>query len=186
VLSVIVFQIAVGPVAFILVSILWLLGADEGRSSLKELPWDTIFLLTGIAILISVLEQSGGLDLIAGFISYTSRLGAVHAFLAFLTGIASAFSSSSGVIMPAFIPMIPGIMEQSSLTDPIRLTVSICVGSHMVDVSPLSTLGSLCIASAPLAVKERTILFRSLLIWGLSMSVVGALFALIFLDGKLI
>ena len=47
------------------------------------------------------------------------------------------------------------------------------IGGHLVDVSPLSTIGALCIAGAPV---ERTAatLFNKLLAWGLSMSVVGA------------
>jgi hypothetical protein len=43
-----------------------------------------------------------------------------------------------------------------------------------VDVSPLSTLGALCVAAIadPDVSKD---LFRRLMIWGLSMTVVGAL-----------
>jgi hypothetical protein len=44
----------------------------------------------------------------------------------------------------------------------------------MVDVSPLSTLGALCVATVADPADART-LFRQLLLWGLSMSVVGAL-----------
>ena len=47
------------------------------------------------------------------------------------------------------------------------------IGGHLVDVSPLSTIGALCIAGAP--VEESRNLFNKLLVWGLSMSVVGAL-----------
>jgi hypothetical protein len=47
------------------------------------------------------------------------------------------------------------------------------VGSHLVDVSPLSTIGALCIASAINCDTRR--LFNQLLAWGLSMTVVGAL-----------
>jgi hypothetical protein len=53
------------------------------------------------------------------------------------------------------------------------IAASINVGAHLVDVSPLSTLGALCIAAAPLH-ESRTQLFNKLLLWGLSMSVVGA------------
>ena len=48
------------------------------------------------------------------------------------------------------------------------------IGGHLVDVSPLSTIGALCIAGAP-AERRRRALFNKLLAWGLSMSVVGAL-----------
>jgi hypothetical protein len=43
-----------------------------------------------------------------------------------------------------------------------------------VDVSPLSTIGALCIASTA-ADEDIRSLFHKLLAWGLSMSVVGAL-----------
>ena len=179
---VLVFQLAVGPVAFVLVAVLWLSGADRHRASLKDLPWDAIFLLTGIAILISVLEASGGLTLLVGLIADISGPHTINAILALLTGIASAFSSSSGVIMPAFVPMIPEIMNQTGVSDPVDLAVAICAGSHMVDVSPLSTLGGLCIASAPVGAEARSVLFRKLLLWGLSMAPVGAALAFLFLD----
>jgi hypothetical protein len=44
----------------------------------------------------------------------------------------------------------------------------------MVDVSPLSTLGALCVATVADSADAKT-LFRQLLIWGLSMALVGAL-----------
>jgi len=56
---------------------------------------------------------------------------------------------------------------------------SINIGSHLVDTSPLSTLGALCIACAG-AHENKPKLFRNLLIWGLSMSLVGALACLLF------
>ena len=47
------------------------------------------------------------------------------------------------------------------------------IGGHLVDVSPLSTIGALCLAGA--SAEESKPLFNKLLVWGLSMSVVGAL-----------
>jgi hypothetical protein len=90
-----------------------------------------------------------------------------------VTGVISVYSSSSGVVLPAFLPTIPGIIEKLGGGDPLAIAASINVGSHLVDVSPLSTLGALCIAAAPVH-ENRTQLFNKLLLWGLSMSVVGA------------
>ena len=47
------------------------------------------------------------------------------------------------------------------------------VGSHLVDLSPLSTTGALCIAGIPAGVDSQG-LFNKLLAWGLSMTGVGA------------
>jgi hypothetical protein len=56
---------------------------------------------------------------------------------------------------------------------------SINIGSHLVDTSPLSTLRALCIACAGERENKQN-LFRNLLIWGLSLSIVGALACLLF------
>ncbi|MBW7856950.1 MAG: hypothetical protein H3C43_01290 [Leptonema sp. (in: Bacteria)] len=182
VVLVMVFKFSVGPVSFILVAGLWLVGADQGITRLSNLPWDAIFLLTGIATLISVIELLGGLSLLAHLISILSGKSFIHFVLALFTGIASSFSSSSGVVMPTFIPMIPEIMSKTGVENPVSLAIAICVGSHMVDVSPLSVLGALCVAAAPIGPQQRSQLFRSLLLWGFSMAVVSALLAYFFLD----
>ena len=47
------------------------------------------------------------------------------------------------------------------------------VGGHLVDLSPLSTIGALCIAALPNEADAKK-LFNQLLWWGLSMMLVGA------------
>jgi hypothetical protein len=51
----------------------------------------------------------------------------------------------------------------------------------MVDVSPLSTIGALCVAALPKGTEDPAVLFRKMLIWGFSMTVVGALFCQLFI-----
>jgi hypothetical protein len=69
---------------------------------------------------------------------------------------------------------VPGLVENVGGGDPLAVALSINVGSSLVDVSPLSTLGALSVAAVADGPAAR-VLFRQLLIWGLSMSVVGAL-----------
>ena len=99
--------------------------------------------------------------------------------MAFVTGTISTYSSTSGVVLPTFLPTVPGVIERLGGGDPVALSLSINVGSSLVDVSPLSTLGALCVATIPDGPKAKT-LFRNLMIWGVSMSVVGALFSQLF------
>ena len=94
--------------------------------------------------------------------------------MALVTGLVSVYSSTSGVVLPAFLPMVPDLVAQLGGGDPRAIASSILIGGHLVDVSPLSTIGALCIASAPVAA-DRRLLFNQVLAWGLSMSVVGAL-----------
>jgi hypothetical protein len=99
--------------------------------------------------------------------------------MAFVTGIISVYSSSSGVVLPAFLPTVPGLIEKIGGGDAMAIASSVNVGAHLVDVSPLSTLGALCIANA-VASEDRKALFNKLMIWGLSMSVIGALVCWVF------
>jgi hypothetical protein len=63
--------------------------------------------------------------------------------------------------------------------DPLAVAISINVGSALVDVSPLSTLGALCVATVADRAASRD-LFRRLLLWGFSMAVVGAVLCALF------
>ncbi len=93
--------------------------------------------------------------------------------IALVTGLVSVYSSTSGVVLPAFLPSVPGLVAKLGGGNPLAIASSILIGGHLVDVSPLSTIGALCIASAP-ASADRRLLFNQVLAWGLSMSVVGA------------
>jgi hypothetical protein len=78
------------------------------------------------------------------------------------------------VVLPALIPTVPGLIEKMGGGDPMAIISSMNSGGHLVDVSPLSTLGALCLAAAPPGTDTRR-LFNQLMAWGLSMSVVGAI-----------
>ena len=86
----------------------------------------------------------------------------------------STYSSTSGVVLPAFLPTVSALVEKIGGGDPLAVALSISVGSALVDVSPLSTLGALCVAAVADQAASRD-LFKRLLAWGLSMTIVGAL-----------
>jgi hypothetical protein len=136
-------------------------------------------MVCGVTVLIAILEKTGGMSLFTSLLARFSTPTSITGVIAFVTGLISVYSSSSGVVLPAFLPTVPGLIENLGGGDPIAIASSINVGAHLVDVSPLSTLGALCIASAP-ASENRTALFNKLLLWGLSMSVVGALVCFVF------
>ena len=92
--------------------------------------------------------------------------------IAFITGTISTWSSTSGVVLPAFLPTVPKLVAEVGGGDPLAVALSINVGSSLVDVSPLSTLGALCVADS--AEEDGGRLFRHLLAFGLSMILVGS------------
>ncbi|HXV59876.1 MAG TPA: SLC13 family permease [Vicinamibacteria bacterium] len=179
ILSVVVFGLDVGMSAFIAAAVLTLARAADEEQAIKAIPWNTILMVAGVTVLISVLEKTGGMDLFTGFLTRFSTPRSITGVIAFVTGVISVYSSSSGVVLPSFLPTIPGLIEKLGGGDALAIASSINVGAHLVDVSPLSTLGALCIAVAP-AHENRTRLFNKLLLWGLSMSVVGAAVCYVF------
>jgi hypothetical protein len=85
----------------------------------------------------------------------------------------SVYSSTSGVVLPAFLPLVPTLAQQVGGLSPLPIAWSVNVGASLVDLSALSTVGALFLAAAPAGTDTRR-LFNALLAWGLSMSIVGA------------
>ena len=169
----------VGSIAFILSCVLMLTGSGDSKAAVKVIPWGVIMMVCGVSVLIDVMDQAGGLNAMVKMIGAISGPVTITFWLGLIPGIISAYSSSSGVVMPMFLPMVPGLIKEVGGGDPIAMISAINIGSHLVDTSPLSTLGALCIASAG-DHEDKAVLFRKLLIWGLAMSVVGAAVCYVF------
>jgi len=172
-------QIDVGMGAFTGAMILSLRRAADEESAIKAIPWGVILMVSGVTVLIGVLDKTGGMDIFSTMLARLSGPKYVNGMIAFVTGVISAYSSSSGVVMPAFLPTIPGLIEKLGGGNPLMIAYSINVGAHLVDVSPLSTLGALCLGCAP-ASADYSDLFRKLMAWGLSMAIVGAIVCQLF------
>jgi hypothetical protein len=172
IVSVLVFRMPLGWTALAGAVILFALRVASPREALRSMPWKIIALVVGISTAVGLLERAGGLAWFQDAIARVATAQSVHAVIAFLAGAISAYSSTSGVVLPAFIPLVPGIAERLPGVDPLALAITLNIGAALVDVSPLSTIGALCIAAAPPG--SGTALFRKLLLWGLSMTVVGA------------
>jgi len=122
---------------------------------------------------VNLMSTVGGMDLFAKLIAKMSTASTVTLVAGFWSGLVSAYASTTGVILPAFLPMAQPLLKEVGGTNLLALVSSIIVCGFIVDLSPLSTTGAVFVSNAgPKADKNK--LFRNMLIWGLSMSVVGA------------
>ena len=169
----------VGSIAFVLSCVLMLTGSGDSKAAVKVMPWGVMMMVCGVSVLIDVMDQAGGLNALIKVIGTVSGPTTINFWLGLVPGAISAYSSSSGVVMPMFLPMVPGLIKEVGGGNPIAMISSINIGAHLVDTSPLSTLGALCIASAG-EHEDKAKLFRNLLVWGLAMSVVGAIVCYVF------
>ena len=166
---------------FTIGAILILLRTVNQREAIQKIPWGVILMVTGVTVLVGILEATNGMELFTNGLSNISTPGTLAPIVAFGAGLISVYSSTSGVVLPAFLPMVPGLAEGVGNVDPLPIAWSMNVGASLVDLSSLSTVGALFLAAAPEGTDTRS-LFNKLLAWGLSMSVVGAVIcALLFL-----
>lgn len=172
--SVVAFDLPVGMAALAGAALLALADAADEREAFRRMPWHVIVMVTGVTVLIALLERTGGMDLFTALLARWATAGTATAFVAFVTGVVSIYSSTSGVVLPAFLPTVPGLVARLGGGDPLAVASAINVGAHLVDMSPLSTTGAICLASAPPTVDTRR-LFTQLLAWGLAMAVIGPL-----------
>lgn len=172
--GVIALRLNLGLSAFAAATLLLIAGAADERLAIKQVPWGVIMMVSGVSLLIALLEKTGGMDLFTTLLARLATPDTVNGVIAFVTGAISTYSSTSGVVLPAFLPTVSAIVEKIGGGDPLAVALSVSVGSALVDVSPLSTLGALCVAAVADQAASRD-LFKRLLAWGLSMTIVGAL-----------
>jgi len=177
--SALVFKKDVGLSAFTIGAILTLLNAADENKAIKAMPWSTILMVCGVTVLIGLMKDVGGMAIFSSFIAKFSTPFTVTAVYGFVAAIISVYASTSGVILPAFIPMIPDLVKSIGGGDPLALINTVVVAGHLVDLSPLSTTGAILIAGAG-PNTDKQVMFRKMLYWGFAMSIVGAFVSWLF------
>ena len=165
VVGVVGFSVHVGMGAFAAAVVLTLARVTDEKKAVQAMPWSVILMVCGVTVLTSLLEKTGGIDLFTTFLARFATHQSVTGLIALVTGLVSVYSSTSGVVLPAFLPSVPGLVAKLGGGNPLAIASSILIGGHLVDVSPLSTIGALCIASAPVSA-DRRLLFNRVLAWG--------------------
>jgi di/tricarboxylate transporter len=174
IVGVVVFKINIGLAAFTAATLLIVLRSADERAAMKLIPLGVILMVCGVTVLISLLEKTGGMDLFTSLLARLATPTSLNGVIAFVTGLISTYSSTSGVVLPTFLPTVNDLVAKVGGGDPLAVALSINVGSSLVDVSPLSTLGALCVAAVSDYAASRR-LFKQLMIWGFSMALVGAI-----------
>jgi di/tricarboxylate transporter len=167
------FGLNVGMMAILIATALVLLRTVDEQKAIKGMPWGVILMVTGVTVLVALMEKTEGLDLFTSGIATISTPASIAPIVALGTGVVSVYSSTGGVVLPAFLPMAPDLAQRMGGIDPQPIAWAMSVGSSLVDLSSLSTVGALFIAGAAAGSDTRR-LFNSLLAWGFSMAFVAA------------
>lgn len=139
-------SVNVGLVGISVSLLLTIVGCGNEGAALKRVPLGTLIMVTGAGMLISVVTKLGGIDLLQSCIGKLMHGKTANGVLTFIIGIIAWFVSTSGVIMPTFIPIAAELAAGVPFTA-VSLTVGLCASAHLAALSPLSTCGGLMLAA---------------------------------------
>ena len=139
-------DVNVGLVGISVSLVLTIIGCGNEGAALKRVPWGTLIMITGAGLLISVVNKLGGIDLLKSWLQVLTKGKTANGVLTLIIGVIAWFVSTSGVIMPTFIPIAADLAEGVPFTAA-SLAVGLCVSAHLAALSPLSSCGGLMLAA---------------------------------------
>ena len=148
VVLVVIFRLDVGMVSFSLALVLMLLKAVNDKKALKLVPWNVLLLICGVNVLMNVVKNVGGIKLLANILASMMNEHTASALIAATAGFMSWFSSANGVVFPTLIPTVPEIIKDiGGNVQLVEMVIGIVAAATVAGVSPLSTGGSLILAT---------------------------------------
>lgn len=147
VIMVVGFSYDIGLVCLTLAFIMIIFRLGDEKKSLKLIPWGTLILIIGVSVLMNITQKLGGIDLLADLLASMMNKTTAAPLMGMTGGIMSWFSSANGVVFPTLIPAVPSIAEQVGGASLLQMVVAIVCSATVAGISPLSTGGSLVLAS---------------------------------------
>lgn len=174
------FSYDVGLICFTLSLVLMLIKAANEKAALKMIPWSVLILIAGVNVLMNITQKLGGIDLLASILASFMSTRTAAPIMGFTGGLMSWFSSANGVVFPTLIPTVPEIAQQVGGASIVQMVSAIVCSATVAGISPLSTGGSLIMASYAQETgcdeKEQQKMFGTL--FAISASVVAIVFVL--------
>ena len=162
-------KIDVGLVAIVFAVVALLMKLAPQKEIIAKVPWNTILMIAGAGMLISVAVKAGTIDLLSAWIGSNVPAWLVPLAFSIVGAIMSFFSSTTGVVCPALFPLIPALAAATGL-NPTALFTCTVLGAQSSAISPFSSGGSLILGSCG-SEEERGQLFNRLLFVAVPISV---------------
>ncbi|MBQ2617616.1 MAG: hypothetical protein IJF90_12230 [Synergistaceae bacterium] len=148
------FKLDTGLFAFLAASVLILTGCADEKKAIKGIPWGTLVFICGVGALVNVINKLGGIKLVSDYLSSLMTADSAVAIMSASSGILSWVSSTTGVVMPALLPIADNVAHTFGVSY-VELMSAIIATSFAAAISPLSTGGAIIMSSYS-ASKETT------------------------------
>jgi di/tricarboxylate transporter len=145
----------------------------HAKEAVSGIAWNVVLLIGGIVTYISMLQDVGVVDSLGNAVAGINAPLLASLLILLVGGLVSAFASTNamfGALVPLTVPFVL-VGDLSAFA----ITAAICVASSSVDSSPFSTGGALVVANTEKSKQEKV--FRSLMVWGMSMIAIAPIAA---------
>lgn len=106
-----------------------------------------MILIAGVNMLMTITKAMGGIDLLSSILASFMNRHTAAPLMGLTGGIMSWFSSANGVVFPTLIPTVPDVAAQVGGASVLQMVVAIVCSATVAGLSPMSTGGSLVMAS---------------------------------------
>lgn len=184
IIMVVGFRINTALACLLIGVILLLLGIGSEKETIRTMPWGTMVLVGGVGLLMSVVNELGGIVLLSNTLSRIMSTRTASTVMALSAGMMSWFSSSFGVVFPTLMPTVPGIIESfGGAVSGAPLLSAIAFGASIAGISPFSSGGSMIISSMTVDGRfeesETNKIFIQLFGWGIAFLLITGFLGLI-------
>ena len=166
------FDLNVGMVAITVAVLLTLISPAVAKNAVNQVAWPTVLLVCGIVMYVSVMQTIGTIKWLGAEVATIGAPLLAALVICFIGGAVSAFASTTG-ILGALIPLAVPFLTGNNAVGAVGVITALAISASVVDSSPFSTSGALCVANAP--EDNRDTVYKGLMRWGFSMVVVAPL-----------
>ena len=155
-------RLDVGFIALVFALIATLLHLGDATAVIKtRVPWRTLFMVSGVTMLIGVATEAGLMDVLLDLEGQSFPEWLIVPFTALVAGIMSFFSSAISVVIPTMFPLVPGLVAATGAS-PHLFYVAIALGSAITALSPFSTGGSIMLSACTEEGRREKLMFSQL------------------------
>ena len=169
----------IGLSAYLVAAVLLLLRCADEKKVIAMVPWSSVLLISGMCMLIGIVQQAGGMELLTGILEQFMSRYTAKPLYSLIGSLLALVSSTTGVILPSMIPTIPEIAEAAGV-NPFGMVTALAFGANSTVISPLNSMGAIAMGimgSNPNW--DTSVLFRRLLTWVFILMGAAALWAAI-------
>ena len=167
----------IGLSAFLVAAVLLLLGCADEKKVIATVPWSSILLISGMCMLIGIVQQAGGMDLLTNALKTFMNHFTVKPLYSIIGSLLSMVSSITGVVLPSMMPTIPEISASAGV-NPYAVVTALAFGANCTVTCPISSMGAIALGIMSTNPKwDSGMLFKRLFLWAFIMMGVAAVLA---------